>query len=164
MYDAVLAILRDLLQSTSQNTSIDDRTSTLIGELNEFLAGLEITGIRLTLNDLSGQAIMATSLDRREIVLASLTPSELTSSITDLAAHLLHIIHLQSPRPASTSTAPVNDPPPRAYVIKDDNHSQSWRVSSSDSHMPISDARQYGLTYPSALLDCTNISGDSIPI
>lgn len=164
MYDAVLALLRDLLQSKSQDTSIDDRTSTLIGELSGVLAGLEITGMRLTRNDFSGQAIVATSLDRREIVLARLTPSELTSSIADLAAHLLHMVHLQSPRPASTSTAPVDDPPPQAYVITDDNHSQSWTVSSIDSHIPISTAQQYGLTYPSALLDCTNISGGSIPI
>ncbi|KAA6413299.1 MAG: hypothetical protein FRX48_03043 [Lasallia pustulata] len=164
MYDAVLALLRDLLQSKSQDTSIDDRTSTLIGELSGVLAGLEITGMRLTRNDFSGQAIVATSLDRREIVLARLTPSELTSSIADLAAHLLHMVHLQSPRPASTSTAPVDDPPPQAYFITDDNHSQSWTVSSIDSHIPISTAQQYGLTYPSALLDCTNISGGSIPI
>ena len=164
MYDAVLALLMDLLQSKSQGTGIDDRTSTLIGELSEYLAGLEITGMRLTWNDLSGQAIVATGLDCQEIVLASLTPSELTSSIAELAAHLLHMVHLQSPRPASTSTAPVDDPPPRACVVRDDNRSQSWTANSIDSHMPTSTARQYGLTYPSALLDCTNVSGGSIPI
>ncbi|KAI9764751.1 MAG: hypothetical protein M1835_007514 [Candelina submexicana] len=92
MYDAILALLTDLLQSKGQDIDIDDRTSTLIRELSEYLARLEITGMRLTQNDLSGQAIVAIGLDCREIVLASLTPSELMSSIADMAAHLLHMV------------------------------------------------------------------------
>ena len=163
MYDAVLALLRDLLQNKSQNTDIDDCTNTLIGELSEYLAELEITGMRLAQNDLPGRAIIATGLDRQEIVLASLTPSELTSSIADLAAHLLHMVHLQNPRPISLSTVPVEDPPPGTCIITDDDRSQSWTVSSIDSHIPIPTARQYGLTYPSALLDYANVSGGSIP-
>ena len=163
MYDAVLTLLRDLLQSKCQNTDIDDRTNTLIGELSEYLAELEITGMRLTRNDLSGRAIVATGLDCQETVLASLTPSELTSSIADLAAHLLHMVHLQNPRPISTSTVPVEDPPPRTCIITDDDRSQSWTVSSIDSPVSSPTARQYGLTYPSVLLDCANVSGGSIP-
>lgn len=81
----------DLLGGKSQDIDIDDRTNTLIGELSEILTQLEITGMRLTRNGLSGYAIVATGLDCREIVLASLTPSELMSSIADLAAHILHI-------------------------------------------------------------------------
>jgi hypothetical protein len=156
--------LTDLLWSKSQDIDIDDRTNILIGELSEFLAQLEITGMRLTRNDLSGHTIVATGLDCREIVLASLTHSELMSSIADLAAHLLHMVQLQNPRPASTPAVPVDDPPPRAYFITDDNRSQSWTVNSIDSHLSISTVQQYRLTYPSALLDCTNISGCSVPI
>lgn len=162
IYDAVFALLTDLLGSKSQDIDLDDRTSTLIGELSEYLARLEITGMRLTRNDISGQAIVATGLDCREIVLASLTPSELMSSIADLAAHLLHMVKLQIPRLASIPAVAVDDPTLRAYIITDDNRSQKRTVNSIDSHMPISTARQYGLTYPSALLDCTNISGCSI--
>lgn len=130
MYDAVLALLRDLLQSKSWDTSIDDCASTLIGELSGFFAGLEIAGMRLIQNNFSGQAIVATDLDRREILLTRLTPSELRSSIADLAAHLLHMVHLQSPQPASTLTA-VHDPPPQAYVVTDDNHSPAGQSVAS---------------------------------
>jgi len=98
IYDAVLALLTDLLGSKSQDIDIDDRTSTLIGELSEYLARLEITAMRLTRNDVSGQAIVAIGLDRREIMLASLTPSELMSSTADLAAHLLYMVQFRNQR------------------------------------------------------------------
>ena len=97
MYDALLALLRDPLESKSQDTGIDDHTSCLIRELSEHLARLEITGLRLTRNKLSGKAVVATGLNCREIVLASLTPSELMSSVADLVAHLHHLVHLQNP-------------------------------------------------------------------
>ncbi|KAI9784910.1 MAG: hypothetical protein M1835_003473 [Candelina submexicana] len=38
------------------------------------------------------------------------------------------------------------------------------RPSDNDSHLSVSVAQQHGLTYPSALLDCTNVTGCSIPI
>ena len=120
--------------------------------------------MRLTRNDLSGQTIVATGLDCRDIVLASLTPSDLMNSITDLAAHLLHMVQFQIPRPASKSTVEADDPPVRAYIITDDNPFQSWTVNSIDSHLSIPAARQYGLTYSSALPEVTKISGRSIPI
>ena len=163
-YDAVRALLMDLLGNQSQDIDIDDHTSTLIGELSKYLARLEITKMRLTPNNLSGHAIVATGLDCREIVLASLTPPELMSSVADMAAHLLHLVQSQNPRPASTLAVPVDDPSPQAYIITDDNRSKSSTVNSINSHSSISTAQQYGLTYPSALLDCTNISGCSIPI
>jgi len=156
--------LTDLLGNKSQDIDIDNRTSTLIKELSEYLARLEITGMRLTWNDLSGHAIVATGSDCRETVLASLNLSESINSIADLTAHLLHVVQLQKSRPASTPPVPVDDPPTRAYIITDDNRSQSWAVNSIDSHWSISTAQQYGLTYPSALLDYTNNSGCSIPI
>lgn len=150
-YDAVFAFLKDLLGSKSQDTDIDDRTSILIRELSEYLARLEITRMRLTRNHPAGQAIIATGLDYQEIVLASLTPFEPMSSIADLAAHLLHTVQLQNPWPASTPAVPVDDPPLWDNINTDDNRSQSWTVNSIYSHVPISTARQYGLTYPSAM-------------
>ena len=89
-----MALLRDLLQNKSQNINIDNHTNTLIGELSEYLTELEITGMRLTRNDLSGRAIIATGLDYQEIIFVSLIPSELTSSIADLMAHLLYMMYL----------------------------------------------------------------------
>ena len=162
MYYAVLALLTDLLGSKSQDIDIDDRPSTLIGDLSEYLARLEITAMTLTRNDLSGQTTVATGLDCRESVLASLILSELMNSVADLAAHLLHMVQFRIPRPASTSTVEPDDPPLRAYIITDDNPFQSWTVNSIDSHLPIPAARQYGLTFPSALLDDANVSGCSI--
>lgn len=157
-YNAVFALLMDLQGSNNQD--VDDRTSTLIGELSEYLARLKITRLRLTRNDVSGIAVVATGMDCQEIVLASLTPSELMSSTAELAAHILHMVQLQNSRPASTPTVPVGDPPRRAYVITDNNRSQT--VDSIKSRIPIPAARRYGLTYPSALLDCTTISGCSV--
>lgn len=163
-YEIVLALLKDLLGNKSQDIDIDNRTSTLIKELSEYLARLEITGMRLTWNDLSGHAIVATGSDCRETVLATLNLSESMNSIADLAAHLLHVVQLQKSQSASTPPVPVDDPPTRVDIITDDDHSQSWTVNSIDSHWSISTAQQYGLTYPSALLDYTNNSGCSIPI
>ena len=120
--------------------------------------------MRLTWNDLSDHAIVATGSDCRETVLASLNLFESMNSIADLTAHLLHVVQLQKSRPASTPPVPVDDSPTRAYIITDDNRFQSWAVNSIDSHWSISTAQQYGLTYPSALLDYTNNSGCSIPI
>lgn len=146
MYDAVLALLMSLVGSQLQDIDIDNRTSILIGELSEYLAQLEITGMRLARNDLSGQDIVATGLDRQEIVLASLTPSELVSSTADLAAHLLPMMQVQRPRPAGTPTLPMGDTPSRAYLITGEDHSKSWTVNSIDSHLSISIDRRYGLT------------------
>lgn len=70
-YKFVLGLLTDLLGSESHDIDIDDRTSTLIKELSEYLAQLEIIGMRLTWNDLSGHAIVVTSSVCRETVLAS---------------------------------------------------------------------------------------------
>ena len=114
----------------------------------------------------AGQAIVATGSDRRELVLARLPSSELIRSIADVAAHLLHtvqlhLVQLQTPRLESTLIVLVNDPPLPASIITDDNRSQSWMVNRVESHS--STARPKGLTYPSALLDCTEISGCTIP-
>lgn len=86
--------MADLLGIKSQEIDLDDHTSTLIRELSEVLAQLEITGMRLTLNVFSGHDIVATDLDSYEIVLTSLTPFKLVSSIADLAAHLLQLVQL----------------------------------------------------------------------
>ncbi len=48
--------------------------------------------MRLTRNDLSGQAIVVIGLNRREIMLASLTTSELMSSTADLVAPILYMV------------------------------------------------------------------------
>lgn len=124
-FDIVLALLTNLLRSKSQDIDIDDRTSTLIEELSEYLARLEIIEMRLTRNDLSGHIIVAIDLDCQEIVLASLTSFESMSSIIDLATHLIHMMQLQNSRQASTPTMFVNDSSSRAYIITNDNRSQS---------------------------------------
>ncbi|MCJ1382858.1 hypothetical protein MMC17_005971 [Xylographa soralifera] len=124
-YDAVLALLMELLGSHSPDVDIDDRTNTRIVELSDYLAQLKITGMKLTRNNLSGQTIVATGLDCGEIVLASLTPSELTSPIGDLAAHLLHMVQFRTLSPKSTSPAAKDDSPRRASIGTDDNRFKS---------------------------------------
>ena len=49
-------------------------------------------------------------------------------------------------------------------TVTDDSHSQSQSITSIDSYLPIPPARRKGLTYPSAFLDVTNISGCSMPV
>lgn len=134
---AVLALLMGLLGNQSQDIDIGDGTRTLTGELSEYLAQLKVNGMRLIRNDLSGQAqaIIATVLD------CPLTPSESMSPLADLAAHLLHVLQSQKPRPASTLAVPVDDPPLRENINMNTNRSQSWTVNSVDSHTPVSTAR-----------------------
>lgn len=51
-----------------------------------------------------------------------------------------------------------------ADVMAHGHRSQSWRGDTIGSSATISSARENGVTYPSALLDCINVSGCSIPI
>ncbi len=164
MYDAVLALLTNLLRKKSQDIDIDDRTSILIEESSDHLTRLEIIEMRITRNDLSDQVIVVTDLDCRKIVIVSLTSFDLMSSVADLIAHLLQMLQLQNSRSASTSTMLVNDSSLREYIIRDDIRSQNWTFNSVDSHMSISIVRQYGLIYSSALLNNIKISSCFISI
>jgi hypothetical protein len=125
MYDAVLALLTNLLRKKSQDIDIDDRTSILIEESSDHLTRLEIIEMRITRNDLSDQVIVVTDLDCRKIVIVSLTSFDLMSSVADLIAHLLQMLQLQNSRSASTSTMLVNDSSLREYIIRDDIRSQN---------------------------------------
>ncbi|KAL9029909.1 MAG: hypothetical protein Q9196_001912 [Gyalolechia fulgens] len=161
IYDTTLALLNDLVGKKSQD--IDDRTSTLMAELSEYLARLGITGMRLTRNDPSGQAIIATDLDSQEIVLARLAPAVLMNSMADLTAHLLCLVKLNFPPKAGTSAVPNDEQSLRENSDMHDNYSRSGTVNGIDGDMGTSITRQHGLTYPSALVDWANISGCSIP-
>ncbi|KAL8935150.1 MAG: hypothetical protein Q9211_004856 [Gyalolechia sp. 1 TL-2023] len=161
IYDIALTLLNDLVGKKSQD--IDDRTSTLMAELSEYLARLGITGMRLTRNDPSGQAIIATDLDSQEIVLARLAPAVLINSMADLTAHLLCLVKLNFPPKAGTSAVPNDEQSLRENSDMHDNYSRSGTVNGIDGDMEPSIARQHGLTYPSALVDWANISGCSIP-
>lgn len=162
-YDAVFALLTDLLRIKSQDIDIkiDDHTSTLIRELSEFLTRLEITGMRLTPNDFYGHDIVATDLNNQEIVLASLTSFKPMSSIGELASHLFDLVRLQNLQSATISTVPVNNPCLPAYIITDDKSLRSWTVNNINTNVSTPDARQYGLTFPSAFLDVADLSNYS---
>lgn len=165
MYDAVLALLTDLLQpGDRESQDIDNRTRILIGEICGYLTRLHITGMRLATDDLSGNMTVRVGVDGAEIVLASLTPSELESSATDLAAHLLHMLRLQRPQLPNAPMAPVGGAPLQTDVVAQDAHSQNQAIDDRGSPTTTSSSQQEGVTYPSALLDLTNVSGCSLPV
>ncbi|KAI9777434.1 MAG: hypothetical protein M1816_004724 [Peltula sp. TS41687] len=157
MYEAVLAFLTDLRLGASESQDIDDHTRTRVGDLCECLARLGITGMSITQTDLSDRAIITAISNSRRTVLARLTSSELMSPTADLAAHLLHMLQFQTPQLRTTLRMSTGD-------TSTDKHSRSWMVDDVDNQMTVPSAQQNGLTYPSALLDVTNISGCSMPI
>ena len=164
MYEAVLALLADLRLEDSASNVIDDHASALVRNICEYFARLNITQIDFTQNDHSSNVTITAVSKSREFVLASLTSSEQMSSTADLAAHLLRMLQFQSPQLRSTLMAPVDDTSLQTDFIAHDNHSLSWVIDGVDSETAMPSARQYGVTYPSALLDDTNVSGCSIPI
>lgn len=163
MYDAVLALLMDLQLGDNASQATDDHTPVLVADLCEYFTRLEITGMRLTQNDHTDGATVKAVSNSREFVLASLTSSELMSSTADLAAHLVHMLQLQSPRLRNTTLDPAGDSHFQAdYTAQDDYH-PSRANDDVDSQTTMASAQQYGLTYPSALLDDINNSGCAIP-
>jgi hypothetical protein len=89
--------------------------------------------VDLTQNNHTNSVTITVVSKSREIVLASLTSSELMSSTADLAAHLLHMLQLQSPRLGSTSVALVDNPTFQKDFITQKDHYQSWTVGSMDT-------------------------------
>ena len=161
--DTVLTLLKDLLRHEGNDgPDMDDCTGTLIKELCQHLARLEVTKIRLIRTDCLRQTIIATGSDCQEIVFASPIPFELISSLAGLAAHLLTIMQPQSPRPPSIPTAPLSDPPLKADIAIGCKHFQS--LLSANSHTTVSTVVGRGVTFPSGLLDAVNVSGCTIPV
>ncbi|KAI9675746.1 MAG: hypothetical protein M1817_001113 [Caeruleum heppii] len=162
MHDALLALLTDLLElGESASHRIDDHTNTLVGELCEHFAQLKITGVRLTQNDLSGQAIVTAVSYSRETMLARLTPSDLMSSTADLAAHLLHMVQFQSSQPRSPAMALLNDNSLQARLMAPGNRSPSGTADHVGSQITVPTAQQRGMTNSSALWDTANVSNGS---
>src|SRR5437762_309737 len=96
MYDAVLTLLTDLQLGDSTNQVIDEHTSALVGNICEYLTQLNIARMGVNHNEHSHNVTIMDASNRREILLASLTSSELMSSTADLAAHICHMLQLQS--------------------------------------------------------------------
>ncbi|KAI9826027.1 MAG: hypothetical protein M1826_006825 [Phylliscum demangeonii] len=160
--DTIVALLTDLRlgDGKSEKMELDAHAYALIEELCESLAQLELTEMRLARNDRSGQAIIATGSNCREIVVASLTSSELMSSYTELVKHLLLMVQFQSPPvPGPPVPCPPTEQCPVDATTPD---GPAWGQSVDTIRSDTTpDARKNGITYPSALLDCVNISGCS---
>ena len=99
MYDAVLALLMDLQVGDCTTQVIDDHTGALIRDLCEYFTLLEITEIGFSQNSHSEPAIITACANSTEFVLARLTSCERINPTADLAAHLLHMVQLQSVPP-----------------------------------------------------------------
>jgi hypothetical protein len=129
----------------------------------EYLTQLNIAKIGLNQNENSSNVTAITASEGREIVLASLTSSELMSSTADLAEHLFHMLRFQSPRLRSIAMAPTDDLPFQTDSTAQKNRRLSRATDHTDSETSTPSARQYGLTYPSAFLDATYNSDFTIP-
>jgi len=75
---------------------LDDRTYILVKELCGNFRRLDVTEVRLTQNDTSGQTAVSAGTEREEFMLATFTPSELICPPAELAARLLNMLHLHS--------------------------------------------------------------------
>jgi hypothetical protein len=137
-YNAVLALLTDLRLEDSSSLVIDGHTAKLVENICESL-----------MPHPHSVNIILTS-DVREIVLASLTASELMSSSADLAAHLLNRLQQQS--------ATADDLPTRTGSMEEENRLQDRPIDHVDSQAKRAVAESNGLTdtaelpsYPSSI-------------
>ncbi|KAI9844979.1 MAG: hypothetical protein M1837_005123 [Sclerophora amabilis] len=162
MYDAVLELLTDLQPGESARQALDDHTSALVRNVCDHFTRLNITRIGLIKDEHSRNVTITATSNSREVVLASLATFESMGSTADLAEHFIHILQMQSPQLRNTPTEPVSDPAMQTESIPlGDGHS-SLETDQAGSETMTSTQR-YGLTYPSALLDVTNVSGCSTP-
>ena len=179
MYDAVLELLTDLQLGGRRTQAIDNHASTLIKNICEYFTRLNITQMSLNQDEHLRNVTITAASNGREIVLASLTSSELMSSTADLAEHILHMLQMQSPQMRSpqmrspqmrspqmrspqmrspqmrspqmqsTSTGLVGEPSFQAQFTPQYHGHLRWATDHMDSQtMPI--AQQHGLTYAPA--------------
>ena len=90
--DAVVVLLMDLQVRDGASQDIDDQISALVGSICDHLTHLNITSISWNQDEEPFRVKITVASSHGEILLARLTPSDLTSSIADLAAHILHML------------------------------------------------------------------------
>lgn len=99
MYDAVLALLNDLLPTGGANQNVDDDASAMVRRLCEYLTSLNIAKMAVHQEQPYITIIITTSSNNKEMVLANLISSELMISIEVLAGHLFHKLQFQILQP-----------------------------------------------------------------
>ncbi|KAI9842956.1 MAG: hypothetical protein M1837_006693 [Sclerophora amabilis] len=108
-YDFVLALLKNLHLGDGVDPQVDDHTFTMLEDLCEYFTELDITDVMVTLDD-AADCVSVTAISKgREFDLMSLTTSERKSSISELAAHLAHMMHFHGVHSPSASTASVDN-------------------------------------------------------
>ncbi|KAI9670500.1 MAG: hypothetical protein M1817_004367 [Caeruleum heppii] len=163
MFDAVLALLTDLRVEGEASEAMDSQGVATMDRLCEQLIQLEITGIGLSHNGPSDGATIKLFSTTNDIVLARLTASELMYSAADLAAHLLLLLQLHF-QTSITPIKPVDDLHVTTRSTGPGDCPPGGMTDSTVSESTMADDGSHGVTYPSALLDDTNISGCTIPL
>ena len=101
MHSAVCVLLKDLCLGNHGSHNDNQLVSDLVGDLCEHFTQLGITELKVSPNNSRSSVDLKAFSTSHNFILASLTSSELMNSTTDLAAHLLHILRLQTPQPQS---------------------------------------------------------------
>jgi serine/threonine protein kinase len=146
MHDDVLALLRDLCLEESSSLVRDDRVTTLVENICQWLVRLNITQIGCDEQPHSVNVTITLPSDCRKMVLASFTPSERMNSMADMAAHLLHMLQLRSP-----VAQMADDPPFQTGSMKTTNRPQDRPINRVDSQATRANAVSNGVPGPAAL-------------
>ena len=164
--DAVIALLRDLRVGSKSTAISDDRTFALVEDICTQLIRQKFTELGATEDDQGNDITITATSNNKEIVLATLTSSEIMNSAPSLAAHLLHMLTTRSYEPPNMAKSSPSEkhpqPEPRLDVsgylsgARDQSQNQSTAIS-------VLSAQALGSTYPSELLDETRGSCCSIP-
>jgi hypothetical protein len=109
MQDAVSALLLDVHVGHDATQDLDDQTSEMVGSICEHLNRLNVTSMGWNCDEEPFDIKITIASSQGEILLASLTSSELTSSIADLAAHLLHMLRFNGPKLQSIAMTPTDN-------------------------------------------------------
>lgn len=147
IYGSVLNLLRHLQVKKGRYEISDSRTKAQVDVLCQQFRRLNIVEVK-TYNDLANERTIVIAVSEvREFTFASFTSSDLSNSVANLAQHFTGLMRLLSPNPMTSRNSRLS------HTCQDNG------AEAMESWSTITTENQLGVTYPSALLDCTNVSG-----
>lgn len=103
LYSDIVKLFTDLKMDVEEG--LDDETKTLVEELCKRFRGLNVTKVGLAQGEVSSQTTVHVKTESEEIVIATLTSSEVLCPPAELATHLLTMLHFWSSQPESRTMA-----------------------------------------------------------
>ncbi|KAK3114101.1 hypothetical protein LTR53_007919 [Teratosphaeriaceae sp. CCFEE 6253] len=108
MYECVLELLRDIRIGTESNETLVSRTIALVHDLCQRLDRLNIENICTETDDEAERTTVIGVSETQNFTLASLTSSDVASSMADLAQHFIHMTDLMIVDPETSQAGDVN--------------------------------------------------------